>query len=279
LAPQDERPAGWVTERIEETAAGDADGQASAAIAKFAYQQTPWDAQADLPGREPEHRAFASTADEPFAAPQPVAPADLALTVPLQQLDDYGLTAEAEPEPAATAAESHDAEEVLAAQNDAAGNELVAGLATMVAHQARLRRGRWRVPVLRLLLVLLGLLIADAAIIGRRADLARSMPQTASFYARLGLPVNLRGVDFDGVSAVTEEHGNNSVLVVSGDVMNGTGDTQDVPQLRFALCNAAHEEIYSWTVAPMRTTFAGGRSTDVPQPTSSAAARYSGGSG
>jgi hypothetical protein len=104
-------------------------------------------------------------------------------------LDDHGLGAEAEPEPAATAAESHDAEEVLAAQNDAAGDELVAGLATMVAHQAHLRRGRWRVPVSRLLLVLLGLLIADAAIIGRRADLVRSMPQTASFYARLGLPV------------------------------------------------------------------------------------------
>ena len=49
---------------------------------------------------------------------------------------------------------------------------------------------------------------------------------------------------------MTEEHGNNSVLVVTGDVMNGTGDTQDVPQLRFALRNAAHEEIYSWTVAP-----------------------------
>jgi hypothetical protein len=128
----------------------------------------------------------------------------------------------------------------------------------MIAHQARLRRGRWRLPVSRLLLVLLGLLIADAAVIGRRADLVRSMPQTASFYARLGLPVNLRGVDFDGVSAVTQEHGNNSILVVTGDVMNGTGNTQGVPQLRFALRNAAHEEIYSWTVAPMRTTLPAG---------------------
>jgi hypothetical protein len=114
------------------------------------------------------------------------------------------------------------------------------------------------VPVSRLLLVVLGLLVADAVIIGRRDDLVRAMPQTAWFYAQLGLPVNLRGVDFDGVSASAEEHGNGSVLVVTGDVINGTGVTQDVPQLRFALCNTAHEEIYSWTVAPVRTTLPAG---------------------
>jgi predicted Zn finger-like uncharacterized protein len=256
LAPQAEPPAGCEADSIAETAAADADGQAGEAIAEFAYEQTPWDGLADLPGGEAEHPVFASPVGERFAASQPVAPTDLALAVLLQQFDDQGIGAEVEPE--ATAAESHDAEAVLAAQNDAAGDELVAGLATMVAHQARLRRGRWRLPVSRLLLALLGLLIADAAIIGRRADLVRSMPQTASFYARLGLPVNLRGVDFDGVRAVTEQHGNNSILVITGDVMNGTGDAQGVPQLRFALRNAAHEEIYSWTVAPMRTSLPAG---------------------
>jgi hypothetical protein len=254
LAPQEEPPASCATDPIADTAAADADRQA--AIAEFAYEQTQWEAQADSPSGEAEYPVFASPAEERFAASQPVAPADIALAVLLQQFDAQEIGCKGEPE--ATAAESRDAEEVLAAQNDATGDALVAGLATMVAHQARLRRGRWRLPVSRLLLVLLGLLIADAAIIGRRADLVRSMPQTASFYARLGLPVNLRGVDFDGVSAVTEEHGNNSILVVTGDVMNGTGDTQGVPQPRFALRNAAHEEIYSWTVAPMRTTLPAG---------------------
>jgi hypothetical protein len=112
--------------------------------------------------------------------------------------------------------------------------------------------------VSRLLLVILGLLIVDSAIIGRRADLVRAMPQTAPFYARLGLPVNLRGVDFNGVSAVTEEHGNSAVLIVTGDVVNGTVDAQEVPQLQFALRNAEHEDIYSWTVAPARTTLPAG---------------------
>jgi predicted Zn finger-like uncharacterized protein len=261
LAPEAGSPAGAVTEPV----LADADGEAAAA--EIAYEQTPWHAPADPLSTEADYPVFAPAsaplvADEPLPETQPVTPVGVALAALLQQLDGQEIKAEVETEteaePEAVPLESGDAEEALAAQNDAAGNELVAGLAAMVDAQARRQRGRWRPPVSRLLLVILGLLIVDSAIIGRRADLVRAMPQTAPFYARLGLPVNLRGVDFNGVSAVTEEHGNSAVLIVTGDVVNGTVDAQEVPQLQFALRNAEHEDIYSWTVAPARTTLPAG---------------------
>src|SRR5215472_1114800 len=62
----------------------------------------------------------------------------------------------------------------------------------------------WRLPLSYLQLAVLGLAIADAAIIGWRADLVRVMPQTAGFYARLGLPVNVRGLRFDNFAATAQ---------------------------------------------------------------------------
>lgn len=75
------------------------------------------------------------------------------------------------------------------------------------------------------------------------------MPQTASFYAGLGLPVNLRGVDFDRVAASAERHDGERVLVVKGEIANSSSRAEEVPRLRFAIRNAEHQEIYSWTAA------------------------------
>ncbi len=75
------------------------------------------------------------------------------------------------------------------------------------------------------------------------------MPQTASFYAGLGLPVNLRGVDFDRLAASAERHDGERVLVVKGEIANSSRTAEDVPRLRFAIRNAEHQEIYSWTAA------------------------------
>jgi hypothetical protein len=79
------------------------------------------------------------------------------------------------------------------------------------------------------------------------------MPQTASFYAWIGMPVNMRGLDFDELAVTTEQHEGVPILVVAGDVVNITGKTLDVPHLRFAVRNAARQEIYSWTAVPPRS--------------------------
>jgi predicted Zn finger-like uncharacterized protein len=115
-----------------------------------------------------------------------------------------------------------------------------------------------RLQVSRLQLIIAGLILADAAIIGWRTDLVWAMPQTASFYAELGLPVNVRGVQFEAVTTAAERHDGEPVLIVKVKIGNGTNNIQAVPHLRFAVRNLQRQEIYSWTAALARRSLAPG---------------------
>jgi predicted Zn finger-like uncharacterized protein len=121
---------------------------------------------------------------------------------------------------------------------------------------ARLQVSRLRVS--RLQLIIVGLSLADAAIIGWRTDLVWAMPQTASFYAELGLPVNVRGVQFEAVTAAAERHDGEPILIVKGAIGNSTNSIRVVPHLRFAVRNLQRQEIYSWTAAPAHGSLAPG---------------------
>jgi predicted Zn finger-like uncharacterized protein len=105
---------------------------------------------------------------------------------------------------------------------------------------------------------ILALIILDAIVIGWRADFVRFMPQTASFYAAIGLPVNLRGLAFTGITTTTEQHEGVPILVVEGSIVNESRKLADMPHLRFSIRNAAHQEVYSWTAAPPRNMLASG---------------------
>jgi len=120
----------------------------------------------------------------------------------------------------------------------------------------RSRRGAKRRPQLwppsRLRTIILVLLVVDAILVCWRKDIVRVLPQTASFYAAIGLAVNLRGLSFDDVATGTEAHEGVPILVVQGSIVNDTGAAVDVPRLKLAVRNAAKQEIYSWTAAPPR---------------------------
>lgn len=132
---------------------------------------------------------------------------------------------------------------------------------TYAARRARDERRRLlRWPLSLLQSIALVLLIIDAVLIGWRNDLVRLLPQTASFYTTLGLSVNLRGISFTDVSTVTEQHDGVPILVVEGSIVNDTRKFVDVPRLKFAVRNAAGEEIYSWTAVAPRPTLAPGGS-------------------
>jgi predicted Zn finger-like uncharacterized protein len=115
---------------------------------------------------------------------------------------------------------------------------------------------RW--PLSAMQSVILVLVLLDAIVIGWRNDFVRLMPQTASFYAKLGLPVNLRGLAFDDLNTTVEQHEGVPILVVEGDIFNQTRRIIDVPRLRFAVRNAARQEIYSWTAVLPRTLLSPG---------------------
>jgi predicted Zn finger-like uncharacterized protein len=127
---------------------------------------------------------------------------------------------------------------------------------TYAARQQKRRFGRpsWYWPLSNLQSGILALLIVDAILVGWRNDVVRVLPQTASFYAMLGLPVNLRGLALDGVTTTTEQHEGVPILVVEGNVVNNTHKIVDVPRLKFVVRNAANEEVYSWTAVAPRAT-------------------------
>jgi predicted Zn finger-like uncharacterized protein len=116
------------------------------------------------------------------------------------------------------------------------------------------RRVRLRWPLSRLQSAMMALIVADAIVVCWRVDFVRAMPQTASFFTSIGMPVNLRGLDFDSLTTTTEQHDDMPILVVSGNIVNDTADTVNVPHLRFAVRNAAQQEIYSWTAMPSRAS-------------------------
>jgi predicted Zn finger-like uncharacterized protein len=106
-----------------------------------------------------------------------------------------------------------------------------------------------------LIVVMLAILLAA---LNWRAAVVRHFPQTASLYAAIGLPVNLRGLFFEDVKSRNETEDGASVLVIEGTIVNLTTRTLDVPRLRFALRNASGHEVYAWTAQPTKPTIGSG---------------------
>jgi predicted Zn finger-like uncharacterized protein len=105
---------------------------------------------------------------------------------------------------------------------------------------------------------ILALALIDMILIGWRSDVVRSLPQTASFYAMLRLPVNLRNLTFNDVATSMEQHEGVPILVVEGNIFNTARKIEDVPRLKFIVRNAAHQEIYAWTAVPARASLGPG---------------------
>jgi hypothetical protein len=135
-------------------------------------------------------------------------------------------------------------------------DDMLKDIETVVARhyprKVKHRRLSW--PLSRLQSGILALVIMDSVLVGWRADFVRALPQTASFYAGIGMPVNLRGLDFEKITTATGERENAPILMVEGNIVNDASKTLDVPRLKFAVRNAERQEIYSWTAVPPRAT-------------------------
>ena len=83
--------------------------------------------------------------------------------------------------------------------------------------------------------------------IGLRANLVRTLPQLGSLYAAVGLPVNLRGLEFRQVRTFEETQDGVTVLVIEGEIANITRQPIELPRLRLAVVGPQGQEIYSWS--------------------------------
>jgi hypothetical protein len=90
--------------------------------------------------------------------------------------------------------------------------------------------------------------IGSLAMLGiLRHETVRLFPQTAPFFAAVGLGVSQHQLDIDNVrSRLTKENGIET-LEVTGSIANITKSAQKIPILRLSIRSQAGQEIYVWT--------------------------------
>jgi predicted Zn finger-like uncharacterized protein len=121
------------------------------------------------------------------------------------------------------------------------------------AHRQRWERSMWTSAILTLVAI-------NLMLIGWRSNVVRWLPQMASLYAAIGLPVNLRGLVFANVTTERETHDGVEVLLVQGSIVNDFKRPAEVPRLRFSVRYQSGYEVYSWTALPSRNVLLPGES-------------------
>ena len=101
--------------------------------------------------------------------------------------------------------------------------------------------------------VILVLFAFNVALIGARGEVVRYLPQTASLFAAIGLPVNLRNLKFDKVKITKEAQDGVNILIIEGFIVSTANKPTEVPRLRFAARNATGQDVYTWTALPRRS--------------------------
>jgi predicted Zn finger-like uncharacterized protein len=177
-----------------------------------------------------------------------IALASAADTAPLEQQETIEYAALGPPLVPATEWEA--AAEVPPADAPHEDIETVAARRAPPPVERRRRSFRFRPSIPLVILCLAAVLAALAA---WRTEVVRFAPQTASLFAHVGLPVNLRGLTFDAVKLTGETHEGVPVMVIDGVIVNAAKTAVEVPRMRFALRNQAGLEVYAWTALPTRS--------------------------
>lgn len=206
-------------------------------------------------------------AESPFADPPPAEP-----TASERAFDDSPYAPPAGQHDAADTIDITDAPPLAPRHDetyDDGGNAFFSGPAphdaedgaSFTARRARLkaklkkdgRKSRW-------ITIILVLFAFNIALIAGRSEVVRYLPQTASLFAAIGLPVNLRNLEFEGIAISKETQDGVSILIIEGRIVNSSRKAVDVPRLRFAARTATGQEVYTWTMQPPRTLLGPGDS-------------------
>ena len=89
-------------------------------------------------------------------------------------------------------------------------------------------------------------LAVTMGLLGKRNEIVRFLPGTGALYAAIGLPVNIRNLEFGAVTAARAD-ASGSVVEVSGTIHNIAHQRVSVPRLTFEIRNAAGTVLTSWS--------------------------------
>jgi hypothetical protein len=98
------------------------------------------------------------------------------------------------------------------------------------------------------------------AAVNYRAAIVRYVPELAGPFAAIGLPVNLRGLEFRSIKTSHETQDGVPVLIIEGEVVNVTRQPVEVPRLRLSVMNDEDRELYAWTALLPRSVLPEGES-------------------
>jgi predicted Zn finger-like uncharacterized protein len=162
------------------------------------------------------------------AAENPVAVTDSPSLVPPIEHEPF-------PEPAGTELDAEDIESFAARRER-----------LQVRRKHKRSSSRWTA-------IILVLAAFNVALIGARSEVVHYLPQTASLFAAIGLPVNVRHLAFEGVKISKDVHDGVNILIVEGTIVSKSDKATEVPRLRFAARNATGQEVYTWSALPERS--------------------------
>ncbi len=119
--------------------------------------------------------------------------------------------------------------------------------------------GRWRPPLGRAATSLAAaaclatlVCLGGLGLVGARDDVVRHLPRTAGLYRMLGMPVNVRGLEFVGVAARVEAPLTD--VSITGEIRNVARRRVPVTRIAYEVRDAAGIAVASWTeAAPART--------------------------
>jgi hypothetical protein len=95
--------------------------------------------------------------------------------------------------------------------------------------------------------LLIGFLVGSIVLaILAREKIVAALPDLAGIYELIGMPVNLRGMEIDALSAHREMDGSTPVLVVEGDIINLEGFSKPLPAVRVTLKSSTGRDVYAW---------------------------------
>jgi predicted Zn finger-like uncharacterized protein len=108
------------------------------------------------------------------------------------------------------------------------------------------------------------------SVVHYRQPIARLWPQTASFYALLGKPVNTTGIVIGHLKSRDETENGEQVLAITGKLTNVTTHEIAVPQIVATLTDDDRRVLYNWSfsanIASLKPGQTVGFVTRVPSP-------------
>lgn len=111
------------------------------------------------------------------------------------------------------------------------------------------------------LLILLAAAALSALIFVNRQFVVKQAPDLASLFDMMGLPVNLRGLEFRDLRTFREVDEGTAVLVVEGTIQSVSEQPAAVPAVRLSLRSEDQQEIYAWTLEPRAVALEPGANT------------------